>query len=158
MSSGEKREKTAEGPWFLWQWSPTLWKLSLSYSLTTYRDEDATVVIPWTNDRCMERSSFLESCWIIQVRRDLEWLVVQPSAQSKASCEARPGCSRLYPLWSWKTLSFLQNWDCPTSLGQLLSCWTLLFIKMFLLISSLNVPDFHSCLLAFVLFLCTANP
>lgn len=109
------------------------------------------VIDAWT-------TSFLESCWRIQVRRDLEWLVLQSSAQSKASCEVRPGYSRLCPLLSWKTLSFLQSRDFPASLGQLLSCWTVLFMKMFLLISSLNIPDFLSCLLALILLLCTANP
>lgn len=112
-------------------------------------------------------ASFLQSCWIIQVRRDVEWLVVQSCAQSKASCEVRhrlcqgwvkvSGCSRLYPFWSWRSLSFLQNRGCPASLGQLLSCWTVLIMKMFLLISSLNVPDLNSCLLSLVLLLCTAE-
>lgn len=155
MNSGEKREKATEGPWFLWQWSPTLWKLSLSYSLATYRGKDATVLV-FPMDRCVE--SFLPR----------ELLDNSSQKGSRMACGSVL-CSKQGQLWSqtrlFKALStlLLKNTEfspeqrCSVSLGQLLSCWTVLFMKMFLLICSLSIPGFHSCLLA-LLLLCTANP
>lgn len=40
---------------------------------------------------------------VIQVGRDLERSLVQPSAQNRSSSEVRPGSSALFPVGSWKS-------------------------------------------------------
>lgn len=58
MSSGEKKRRKPLRAWFLWQWSLTLWKLSLSYSVATYRVRMLQCwCFPWISGRCIE--SFL---------------------------------------------------------------------------------------------------
>lgn len=147
MSSGEKRTKPPRA-WFLWQWSLTLWKLSLSCSVATYRVRMLLCwCFPWISGRCVE--SFLPRELLDNSIQKGTWIAcgsVLCSKQGQLLSQIR--LFRLFPLWSWKTLSFLQNRNCPASLDQLLSCWTILFTKIFLIISSLNIPDFHSCLLA----------
>lgn len=104
---------------------------------------------PWISDSWM--GNFLHTEPLDNSSQMGSWeacTVVQSLAQSKASCEVRPGCSRLYPLWSWKPLRFLQSGDCTASLGQLLSCLTVLIMKKFLLISSLKAPNLNLWLLS----------
>lgn len=66
-----------------------------------YNDQNITkALLKLNRDEKMSPKLYLESQnnsgW-----RDIRTPFVQPSAQSRVSCEGRPACSGLYPVWPW---------------------------------------------------------